>query len=39
MCATDFFCRSIETITNKLIEDYIESQKSDADDIFKGNIL
>ena len=39
MWATGYFCRSVGTITNKIIEDYIESQESDIDDIFKGDIL
>ena len=39
MWATGYFCRSVGTITNKIIEDYIESQESDIDDIFNGDIL
>ena len=39
MWATGYFCKSVGTITNEVIKNYIEAQDNDIEDIFKGNIL
>ena len=39
MWATGYFCRTVGTLTNAIIKEYIENQNDDIDDIFKGNVL
>ena len=39
MWATGYFCRSVGTITNEIIEEYIENQTSGIDDVFKGDMF
>ena len=37
--ATGYFCRSVGTITDKMVKEYIESQNDDIDDVFSGKVL
>lgn len=39
MWATGYFCRTVGTVTNEIIKEYIENQNDDIDEIFKGNVL
>lgn len=36
MWATGYFCRTVGTVTNEIIKEYIESQDNEIDDIFNG---
>lgn len=33
--ATGYFCRTVGTVTDEIIKDYIESQTDDTEEIFK----
>lgn len=33
------FCRTVGTITNEIIKNYIDEQNDDVDELFKGNML
>ena len=37
--ATGYFCRSVGSVTNEIIKDYIENQEKNIRDIFDGNML
>ena len=37
--ATGYFCRSVGTVTNEIIKEYIEHQDKTIDDIFSGDVL
>ena len=39
MWATGYFCRSVGTVTNEIVQQYIENQENDIEDVFKGNVL
>ena len=39
MWATGYFCRTVGTVTNEIIKNYIEEQSDDIDALFKGNML
>ena len=39
MWATGYFCRTVGTVTNEIIREYINNQNDNIDDIFKGNVL
>ena len=39
MWATGYFCRTVGTVTDEIIKEYIEHQKDDIDEIFKGSML
>ena len=39
MWATGYFCRSVGTITDEIVKDYIDSQNDDIDDVFSGKVL
>ena len=39
MWATGYFCRTVGTVTDDIIKKYIEEQRDDIDDIFKGDML
>ena len=36
MWATGYFCRTVGTVTNEIIKEYIENQDEELDDIFNG---
>lgn len=36
MWATGYFCRTVGTVTNEIIKEYIENQNDEIDDIFNG---
>ena len=36
MWVTGYFCRTVGTVTNEIIKEYIESQDNEIDDIFNG---
>ena len=36
MWATGYFCRTVGTVTEEIIKEYIESQDNEIDDIFNG---
>lgn len=36
MWATGYFCRTVGTVTNEIIKEYIENQDNEIDDIFNG---
>ena len=37
--ATGYFCRSVGTVTQEIVKEYIENQDQTIDDLFNGNIL
>ena len=39
MWATGYFCRTVGTVTNEIIKNYIDEQNDDIDALFKGNML
>lgn len=39
MWATGYFCRTVGTVTNEIIKNYIDEQNDDVDALFKGNML
>ena len=39
MWATGYFCRSVGTVTNEIVQQYIENQENDTENVFKGNVL
>ena len=36
MWATGYFCRTVGTVTNEIIKQYIENQDKEIDDVFNG---
>lgn len=34
MWATGYFCRTVGTVTEEMVKDYIENQNDDIDEIF-----
>ena len=39
MWATGYFCRTVGTVTNEMIKEYIENQDKELDDIFNGESM
>ncbi len=39
MWAAGYFCRTVGTVTNEIIRNYIEEQNDDIDKLFKGNMF
>ena len=33
--ATGYFCRTVETVTDEMIKEYIENQTDDTEEVFK----
>ena len=39
MWATGYFCRTVGTVTKEMVKEYIENQKDNVEDVFKGSML